>query len=158
MEEQEISIFPEIRIVYATFGQRLGAAILDGLILLIPGIVLKVITGGKNFTVELFWYHEFDSRGFIAFLLEIIVDWLYFALMESSMAQATIGKQALGIMVTSVNGERISFARATGRYFSKNISVLIIFLGYFMMLWDEKNQTLHDKIAGTLVVKKSPQF
>lgn len=68
---------------------------------------------------------------------------------------ATLGKKALGIKVTDMYGERITFAQATGRHFGKIISTVILFIGYFMMLWDDRSQTLHDKIAGTLVVEKT---
>jgi uncharacterized RDD family membrane protein YckC len=78
--------------------------------------------------------------------------------MESGKQQATVGKMALGLKVTDLNGQRISLGRATGRHFGKWVSTIILFFGYFMMLWDEKNQTLHDKMAGTLVVKKQPDY
>jgi uncharacterized RDD family membrane protein YckC len=79
--------------------------------------------------------------------------WIYFALQESSSAQATLGKRALGLKVTSVEGGRISLGQATGRYFGHIISSIILLIGYFMMLWDDKKQTLHDKMADTLVIK-----
>jgi uncharacterized RDD family membrane protein YckC len=59
----------------------------------------------------------------------------------------------LGLKVTTTNGERISFGQATGRHFGKYISTIILFIGYLMMIWDDKKQTLHDKMANTLVVK-----
>lgn len=78
--------------------------------------------------------------------------WLYFALQESSQARATWGKRAFGLQVVDLEGGRISFARATGRHFAKWISSLILLLGYFMMLWTKRRQTLHDIMAGGLVV------
>ncbi len=80
--------------------------------------------------------------------------WLYFALMESSVKQGTLGKMALGIIVTDANGNRISFGRATGRYFGKIISGAILCIGYIMAGFTEKKQALHDMIAGCLVVNK----
>jgi uncharacterized RDD family membrane protein YckC len=74
--------------------------------------------------------------------------------MESSPQQATLGKMALGLKVTDLQGERLSFARATGRYFGKIVSSLILFVGFMMAGWTEKKQALHDIMAGTLVVKK----
>jgi len=73
--------------------------------------------------------------------------------MHSSSWQATLGKRALGLKVTGMNGQRITFINATGRYFASYISTIILLIGYLMMLWDDKNQTLHDKLAKTLVVK-----
>lgn len=78
---------------------------------------------------------------------------LYFTLMESSKWQATLGKRAVGIMVTDLEGRRISFGRALGRYFAKLISGLIIYIGFIMAGFTERKQGLHDMIAGTLVIK-----
>jgi len=65
----------------------------------------------------------------------------------------TLGKRALGMRVTTLDGDRISFARATGRHFAKYLSTIILLIGYLMMVWDSRKQTLHDKMAETLVVK-----
>jgi uncharacterized RDD family membrane protein YckC len=80
--------------------------------------------------------------------------WLYFALQESSERHATIGKRALNIYVTDLQGRRISFGQATGRHFSKIISYLILCIGYMMAGFTEKKQGLHDMIAGTLVKRR----
>jgi uncharacterized RDD family membrane protein YckC len=124
---------------YASFGKRFLAALLDGLIL---GIINGVISGvlGKNSA--------------IAALIGILIAWLYYALQESSPKQATLGKQALGIVVTDLEGKRIDLVKATIRYFSKIISGLILLIGYIMAAFTEKKQALHDIIAGTLVVNK----
>jgi uncharacterized RDD family membrane protein YckC len=86
-------------------------------------------------------------------LLSIVLGWIYFAGMESGSGQATVGKKAMGLKVTDSNGHRIGFGQATGRHFGRYISAIILCIGYLMMLWDDKKQTLHDKMAGTLVVK-----
>jgi uncharacterized RDD family membrane protein YckC len=80
--------------------------------------------------------------------------WLYHTLMESSRYQATLGKLALGSIVTDLNGRRISFARANGRFFGKFISGAIFNMGYLMAGFTEKKQALHDILAGTLVMQK----
>ncbi len=82
-----------------------------------------------------------------------VLGWLYYAGMESSSRQATIGKSLLGLRVTGMDGRRISFLRATGRYFATILSALVLFIGYIMVAFTEKKQGLHDLIAGTLVVK-----
>ncbi|MBI4809901.1 MAG: RDD family protein, partial [Ignavibacteriales bacterium] len=109
------------------------------------------------------WNEDFDpSVGFvfyligtyIAMILTIIVgEWLYFALMES-MKGATLGKMALGIIVTDMKGNRISFGRATGRYYGKIISSLTLSIGYIMAGFTQQKQALHDIIAGCLVINK----
>jgi uncharacterized RDD family membrane protein YckC len=86
-------------------------------------------------------------------VLGLVASWLYFALMESSPRQATVGKLALGLAVTDENGRRIGFGRATGRYFAKIISSIILLIGFMMVGWTARKQGLHDLIAGTLVYK-----
>ncbi|MDX6521561.1 MAG: hypothetical protein QOJ31_15 [Gaiellales bacterium] len=119
---------------YAGFWRRVAAYLVDALILAIPNIILSRIGGAGSLAV-------------------IVVDWIYFAYQESSPAQATIGKRALGIKVTNTEGNAISFGRATGRYFAKILSVLTLLIGVIMIAFTSKKQGLHDMIASTLVVK-----
>ncbi|MFZ3200485.1 MAG: RDD family protein [Candidatus Acidiferrales bacterium] len=95
--------------------------------------------------------------GAIFWLIAImsVVKWLYFSLLESSAWQATLGKKALGLEVTDLEGFRISFARASGRFFGKIISALILWIGFIMAGFTEKKQALHDMMAGTLVIRKT---
>jgi uncharacterized RDD family membrane protein YckC len=85
--------------------------------------------------------------------LTFVMTWLYFALMECSSLQATLGKLAVGVVVTDVDGNRISFPRATGRYFGKFLSALILGIGFLMVALTQRKQGLHDAMAGTLVYK-----
>lgn len=124
-------------VVYAAFWERFGAAFLDGIIL---GI-FQFIMG--------FFIEDYVTKS----ILNFIIGWLYYALQESGPMQATLGKRGLGVKVTNLNGGSITFGQATGRYFGKILSAIILLIGYFMMMWDDKRQTLHDKLAGTLVVK-----
>lgn len=91
----------------------------------------------------------------VAYLLITIVgQWLYFALCESSRWQATIGKLAMGLRVTNMNGERIGFGRASGRYFGKFISGILLGIGYMLAGWTPRKQALHDMLAQCCVVNK----
>jgi len=92
--------------------------------------------------------------GFAGYIVGIILNWLYFTLFECSSRQATLGKMALGIIVTDLDGNKISFGRANGRYWGKIISALTLSIGYIMAGFTEKKQALHDMIAGCLVIKK----
>ena len=134
--ESEVTLFRDEPLVYASFGERLAAAIIDGLILMVPNFLLQYLAG---------------TGGIV---LSLVMGWLYYALMESGTNQATIGKKAMGLKVISENNERLSFGQATGRHFGKIISSIILFIGYLMMLWDAKKQTLHDKMATAFVVKR----
>lgn len=97
------------------------------------------------------------ALGIIFILIPIIIvaTWLYFALMESSARQATVGKIALGLFVTDLQGRRITFGRATGRFFAKIITGLVpLFIGYIMAAFTARKQALHDMIASCLVLKR----
>jgi uncharacterized RDD family membrane protein YckC len=83
-----------------------------------------------------------------------LVSWIYEASLESSSHQATLGKMVVGLKVTDLAGNRISFARATGRHFAKILSGAILMIGYIMAGFTDRKQALHDIIAGTLVQKK----
>jgi uncharacterized RDD family membrane protein YckC len=87
-------------------------------------------------------------------VIGLCIKWLYYAILESSPWQATIGKKTLGLEVTDLQGHRISFARATGRYFGKIISAFIFMIGFIMAGITEKKQALHDMMAGCLVMRK----
>jgi uncharacterized RDD family membrane protein YckC len=92
--------------------------------------------------------------GMVGFTLGIIIWWLYYAMMESSAKQATLGKMALGLRVTDLDGGRISFGRASGRLFAKMLSGIIFLIGYMMAGWTARKQALHDLLANTLVVRR----
>lgn len=83
----------------------------------------------------------------------LVINWLYEAYMLSSEHQATFGKMAMGLKVTGTNGQRISFARATGRHFAKILSGLVMCIGYIMAAFTERKQALHDMLANTVVQK-----
>lgn len=124
---------------YAGFWRRFAAYLLDGIILSIVLVPLSLA-------------FPTDQQATFSPVTTGIA-WLYFALMESSARQATLGKMALGIIVTDMEGNRIGFGRATGRYFAKILSGLILFIGYIMVAFTAKKQALHDIIVNTLVVK-----
>lgn len=86
-------------------------------------------------------------------LAVILVQWLYDALLTSSTWQATVGKKLLKLKVTDMEGNKISFGRATGRFFGKLLSGMMCNIGYIMAAFTERKQALHDMIAGTLVWK-----
>ena len=75
--------------------------------------------------------------------------------MESSSVQGTVGKLATGTVVVNYDGQRMSFGQAVKRNLAKNISFIVpLYIGYLMVLFTKKNQSLHDKIADTLVYRK----
>jgi uncharacterized RDD family membrane protein YckC len=138
---------------YASFLLRFGAVIIDTLILGVVGYGLQFAVMGSLGSPATPTPEDL-SKLLLVQLAAIVINWLYFALMESSASQATLGKMACGIVVTDLNGGRIGFGRATGRYFAKILSGCLLLIGYLMMLWSPQKQCLHDQLAGTLVVKK----
>ncbi|RUT09671.1 hypothetical protein DSM106972_001660 [Dulcicalothrix desertica PCC 7102] len=90
----------------------------------------------------------------ITSLLILILQWLYFVFLESSNLQATVGKMPLQIIATDANGKRLSFAQANIRYWSKNLSGIMLCIGYVVAIFTKKKQALHDIIANTLVINK----
>jgi len=87
-------------------------------------------------------------------LTVLLITWFYYALLQSGSRQATVGKMALSLKVTDINGDRLTFARASLRYFSKILSGLFMMIGYIMAGFTEKKQALHDMIANTYVVRQ----
>lgn len=138
---------------YAGFWKRVGAYLIDVIVTMVIGGVLGFVWG---MLYVLAFAGDSNSIGnsLGGGVLGMVTSWLYFTLLESSAKQATLGKQALGIIVTDMEGQRISFAKANGRYFGKIISSIILGIGYIMAGTTERKQGLHDIMAGTLVVNQ----
>jgi uncharacterized RDD family membrane protein YckC len=146
------------RVAYAGFWLRALAVFIDSLVLIIPSMLLLGLAvgflglelpppdapAGALPPMRIFLPME---------LLLVIVQWLYFALMESSSWQGTLGKRALGLGVSDLQGRRVSFGRASGRFWGKFVSGMTFMVGYVMAGFTEKKQALHDILAGCLVVK-----
>ncbi len=146
---------------YAGFWNRVAASIVDFIItavgsglILGPVFVFIVFSGAGR---------PGDPDGIqtllpviqgVSQLVSLVGGWLYFALMESSRFQGTLGKLAVQIKVTDMEGNRLTFGRATGRHFGKIVSGMILLIGYVMVAFTEKKQGLHDIMAGCLVVRK----
>lgn len=153
---------------YAGFWWRFLAAIIDNIVIsFVAGIFIFPIMGifglsmysmmESGMQVEdspVFWGSIISMYAAI-FFISTVINWLYFAIMESSRTQGTVGKLVLKIKVTDYQYQRISFARATGRYFGKYISNFILLIGYIMAGFTEKKQALHDMIASCYVIKEN---
>lgn len=163
MENQTLENRTITKPVYAGFWIRFVALVIDVILiyvvqtfLIIPllglfGIATITPTDMSNENI-LALYSTMMVPLIVLSFFGLIISWLYYAFMESSSRQATLGKMAVGIIVTDLEGNRISFLKATGRFFSKFLSSLILYIGYIMAAFTEKKQALHDMIAGTLVL------
>ena len=142
---------------YGGFWIRVVAAIVDAILVRIVVTPIGLIFGGMSWLGGMGGGLPHVGLAFvgtgITALLAIAGGWLYEAYMESSSYQATLGKMIFGMKVTDLQGNRISFARATGRHFAKIISGMILLIGFIMVGLTERKQGLHDILAGTLVRK-----
>ncbi len=143
-------------VVFAGFWLRFAAAIVDGLIIYLP---FKIVGAVLQYLVAQSSSNSSAKAGIAVLgcgisLIQLVAGWLYFAKMESSPKMATIGKSVCGIKVTDMQGAPISFGTASGRYFGKIVSAIILYVGFMMAGWTQKKQALHDIMASTLVVKK----
>jgi uncharacterized RDD family membrane protein YckC len=139
---------------FAGFWIRAGALLIDLIIVNIPYFLIMALV------IYLFFIYDIMEAP-IAFLISRSINafWalltiFYFAFMESSVKQATLGKLVVGIKVGKSRGERLSFLNALGRNFSKILSGLILGIGYIIAALDSKKQGLHDKMADTYVFYK----
>lgn len=135
---------------YAGFRKRCVASVIDALITTAGGFAI-----GFVLDVVLYDYFSIYIASLIyAGMVNVVVRWLYFALLESSPTQATVGKMILDVQVADLDGNRIGFAQATGRHFGKMLSGLTVGIGYAMAAFTEQKQGLHDKMAGCLVINR----
>ena len=145
---------------YAGFWIRVAAYLIDTVVLLVAQWAVFAVFGVSAFGVNSLDAEAGDvfasTGGAIAYLITTIGAILYFVLMESSAKQGTLGKMAVGIIVTDTDGNRITWLRALGRYFAKILSGIILLIGYIMVAFTERKQGLHDMICSTLVVKGRP--
>ena len=137
---------------YSSALRRLGAWFIDAIIV---GSALSIIFIWSNHGPGMFYSigNILDDGHHVNSFVKFIVALLYFAYMESSKHQATLGKIAMGIKVVDHNNQRLEFSKALLRNLSKLLSAFILCIGYIMIIFDERKQGLHDKIADTFVVK-----
>jgi uncharacterized RDD family membrane protein YckC len=159
-----------MRTDYAGFWLRFVAYIIDALILGIPigaiVLVILILTGAMGALSNMHVGDPPDAMigmlgmgvfgiYFGVLSVAIVGGWLYYAYCESSTWQGTLGKKALGLIVTDLDGRPVTFGRASGRFFSKIITGLIPFgIGYMLAGFTAKKQALHDMIASCLVLRR----
>ena len=159
---------------YAGFGKRMAAMAIDRVIISVAGTysyweinreALRMVKKNEMFFKKIFKYSSESSFSlqhdladqltyYTMSIIFAIVLWCYYAGMESSPWRGTIGKKLVGLEVSDLRGKRVSFAKATGRYFGKIISIVILCIGYLAMLFNSKKQTWHDSMSGCIVTEK----
>ncbi|MFC1650539.1 RDD family protein [Candidatus Latescibacterota bacterium] len=132
---------------FAGFLRRVYSFVIDIFILSCLGIAIFFTLSSANILY---------NAGYSCFIFIMFLSaWLYFALLESSTKQATLGKKVIGIIVTDIKGNRISLLRATGRHFARILSAFPLGIGYLCTAWTKKHQALHDMVVDTVVVKNN---
>ena len=142
----------EIKKSYGGFWKRVIAYLIDAFIIAFPvtmifGTVIPQTMMTENIQVT-------SVAVSMPQVIMLVASWVYFAGLESSAWQATVGKKMLGMKVTDTSGERIDFIKATIRYFAKILSSFILMIGFIMVAFTAKKQGLHDFIAGTTVINQ----
>jgi uncharacterized RDD family membrane protein YckC len=144
----------------AEFLPRVGAALLDGLFLGLIGclpnvlvvVMLTMATANANNP------DDAQAAGILANvcmnIIGFVVAAIYYVTLDASARQGTWGKQIVGLKVTDLEGRRISFGRAIGRFFARYLTVCTCGIGFLLPLFTQKRQTLHDLICGCIVVNK----
>lgn len=143
---------------YAGFWRRVAAYIVDSLIMVVPIFIVGFVVGlivMSDVKTHQGLALAYRISELVTKIFTLLIGWIYFATMESSSKQGTFGKMALGIKVTDMDGNKISFGKASGRFFGKILSALILFIGFLMVGFTKKKQGLHDIMADTLVLKKN---
>jgi uncharacterized RDD family membrane protein YckC len=142
---------------YAGFWRRFAAYIIDSIVIIFAMNIFQGYLGtslGTSLRNTMDYETIVLAVSITTGLFSIPFSWAYFSGMENSPLQATIGKLAVGIYVTDLQGIRLTFGRATARYFAKVLSGAVLMLGYIMAGFTEKRQALHDNLAGSLVLVK----
>ena len=139
---------------YAGFSIRLLAYTIDNILLSI--ISMLVFMAGwmlisRMSVYDLSIYEVVDYMLLPYALLSGFIECFYFVYFHAVTGQ-TPGKLICGIKVLTVDGRLIGFGRSFIRFLGYFLS-MILYIGFLMILFTGKKQGLHDKLAGTVVVK-----
>ena len=115
---------------------------------LIAGFIDILLVNAAAFIIYLMLTAIINLSQTVWLGISLVIPWIYWGTMESSPKQATCGKMVFGLIVTDLEGKRISFGKATGRYVGR----LILFFGYILIGFTQRKQALHDIMVGCLVV------
>lgn len=148
-------------VVYAGFWRRGAALFIDSFVVgIVYYAILLIGFFAMGFDFSQFATGQPPSPGAIGGIIALVyvlyplVSGLYYVLQESSGAQATLGKRAVGIKVTNNQGRRLSRGHALGRWASHLLCYFTMYIGYIMAGFTDRKRGLHDMVASTLVVDR----
>ena len=138
-----------VLVTYGGFWRRLAGCLIDAIITYFPAAIVRVMMGRAATSS----FDPSTPAAWVASLFELMFNWLYAAWFISSPLRATLGQQVLDLHVTDLRGQRISFARASGRYFAQILNLLTFGFGLLLQILTPRRQALHDLVTGTVVVR-----
>jgi len=147
------------RFRYAGFWIRFAAKFVDGIILsvvLYVPILILIFARGGNIEDMAGRRNSFDTQDVLMLIWQLLY-YVFYASYEIFFIGkygATPGKMACQIRVVTAEGERVGYGRATGRFFANLLSMIICYIGYIMVGFDDQKRALHDHICSTRVVYK----
>ncbi len=127
--------------MYASVWKRFWAFMIDLAVFILLFVVLAQLL--DDFTVS---------------VILLVIIWLYYAFMESSPWQASLGKRLMGLKVVDKRGRRLTFAKASKRLLSRLVTNLTFYIGFFTAAFDKHKETLHDKMSHSVVIAKNAEF
>lgn len=129
-------------ITYASLPERFCSVMIDYVV--VVGVIFILIMLATNISSE---------QIMLKFWHVMAVEWFYFSTQHSSYRRATIGMRIMKLEIIDMDAQQINLTTASLRYCFSLVSSLVLWLGHWMMLTNPSRQTLHDKVAGTLVIK-----
>ncbi|MDD2678649.1 MAG: RDD family protein [Candidatus Nanoarchaeia archaeon] len=129
---------------YSSLNERIYAFLID--IIFISGLSFIFGLIASSFFMFIPLTETFFFKKGLYVILVIIFLWLYYAILESSKKQATIGKMIIGLKVTDLKFKRINFSQASKRFFFKLLS--------FKITLNNKGQAYHDKLSKCFVIRE----
>ncbi len=140
-------------LAYAGFWIRVGAKVIDGVVLWIVGMLITLAMTPVLGTPDPKNIRAVLGTQAVLVVLQMAVATAY-ATWFIGRHGATLGKMATGLKVVAPDGGRVGYGRACGRYFAEILSSMILGIGYLMVAWDPERRALHDRICNTRVVRK----
>jgi uncharacterized RDD family membrane protein YckC len=137
------------QVAYAGFWRRFWALLIDVIVTYFPIATVRVLLGLPASGS----FDPLQASAWWAGTFELLIDWLYAAILISSPWRATLGQAVMDLHVTDLNGDRISFARATGRWLAQILNLVTLGFGILLQVFTTRRQALHDLVSRTVVVR-----
>jgi uncharacterized RDD family membrane protein YckC len=145
-----LSIWPGL--VLVQFSDRLKGTAIDAALV---GLALASMLGASAFFADRIAeeWHDWVVLGVV-----LLVPWVYFAGLESAPTQGTVGMLFSNARVSTLDGKRTGFLRASVRFAAMLLTILVppaIIVSALVALRFERGQSIHDMVARTLVVRRA---